>query len=411
MTHEWKLMDSDNDGWNDYKEYYETRTNRYNSDTDGDGAPDSRDAHPLSGTYTIQRKFEWSFLGMRVEGEIAPVINFSYDLYLYEHQQDRLTNWADWTQYALDPSTKMLALQLKNIAEALGMDYYTTVNLVLSLVQTLPYTSDNVTTGADEYPRYPLETIYDWGGDCEDTSFFVAAILREMGYDTSLILYKPDITLPGHMAVGVQGDDGYLGTSYWDSGKAYFYCETTGDGWRMGEIPQQYKDEQASLYPVGGGTLVPPNVGSFITSSGSDPSGDEITGVSPHLDIIRVTLTIQAGEFDAEIKVVSSIPLPPAGDDYSYMITINSNDDVAFDYSFVITLYQTGTTYLLYFRNDTNVVPSPIDGYLDRSSGIIHFSGPFSAIGGRIPLMFNVSSGKSAGLVDYATMNYLPDFQ
>lgn len=33
-------------------------------------------------------------------------------------------------------------------------------------------------------------------------------------------------------------------------GKDYFYLETTGEGWEIGEIPDEYKPENAYLYPL-----------------------------------------------------------------------------------------------------------------------------------------------------------------
>ena len=44
------------------------------------------------------------------------------------------------------------------------------VDFVLSFVQSLPYTLDDVTTGFDEFRRYAVETLIEGGGDCEDTT-------------------------------------------------------------------------------------------------------------------------------------------------------------------------------------------------------------------------------------------------
>ncbi len=246
IEHEWKFLDSDNDGWSDYKEYFETGTSRYNSDTDGDGAPDPRDAHPLSAARKITRQYEWDYpRDWWNKKSWTWTITVSYDLYLYESQLDRISSWYDWSEYTLDQPVVNLAWGLKNAAEYNEFDYYETVNFVLAFVQSLPYTHDDVTTGADEYPRYPIETIVDGGGDCEDTSFLVAGILNEMDYDVCLVL------LPGHMAVGVYGSDTYPGSYYNSDGKCYYYCETTGEGWEMGEMPTPYQGESATLIQVG----------------------------------------------------------------------------------------------------------------------------------------------------------------
>jgi hypothetical protein len=117
--------------------------------------------------------------------------------------------------------------------------------LVIEFVQSLPYASDDVTTGFDEYPKTVVETIVEGGGDCEDTAILTAALLQAepFGYDT--ILISP----PGHMAVGIYGED-LLGT-YWElDGRRYYYLETTGEGYDVGNIPDVYKDESARLYRV-----------------------------------------------------------------------------------------------------------------------------------------------------------------
>jgi hypothetical protein len=44
--HDWKLQDSDQDGWSDYREIYISNTNRFDSDSDGDGIIDSKDDNP-----------------------------------------------------------------------------------------------------------------------------------------------------------------------------------------------------------------------------------------------------------------------------------------------------------------------------------------------------------------------------
>jgi len=243
--HEWKFQDSDNDGWSDYKEYFETGTSRYNSDTDGDGAPDPRDAHPLSAARKITRQYEWDYpTDWWNKKSWTWTIEVSYDLYIYESQLDRISSWYDWPEYTLDQTVISLAVGLKNAAENDGFNYYETVDFVLAFVQSLPYTVDDVTTGANEYPRYPIETIVDGGGDCEDTSFLVAGILNEMNYDVCLIL------LPGHMAVGVYGSDTYSGSYYNSDGKHYYYCETTSDGWKMGQMPSYYQGKTATIIGV-----------------------------------------------------------------------------------------------------------------------------------------------------------------
>lgn len=55
----------------------------------------------------------------------------------------------------------------------------------------IEYDWDEANNG-DEYWRYPLQTLMDRTGDCEDTSILLAAILDAAGYHSGIIL------LPGH---------------------------------------------------------------------------------------------------------------------------------------------------------------------------------------------------------------------
>ena len=107
-------------------------------------------------------------------------------------------------------------------------------NFVLRFVQEgVPYAYDIDTKGMSEYWKYPLETLYDGKGDCEDTSILYAAIMKDMGYDVALLWYED------HVAVGVALTD-CSGTYYDKNGHKFYYCETTSTGWSAGQIPQKY---------------------------------------------------------------------------------------------------------------------------------------------------------------------------
>lgn len=116
------------------------------------------------------------------------------------------------------------------------------VDFVLSFVQSLPYTLDDVTTGYDEFRRYAIETLIEGGGDCEDTTILVAAILRGLGEKTALIF------TPGHIALGVSGN--YTGASVTYDGTKYYYCETTGTGWTVGVFPTSSGTTVTDIIPL-----------------------------------------------------------------------------------------------------------------------------------------------------------------
>lgn len=135
-----------------------------------------------------------------------------------------------------------VANEFTNVSANKGYDANTEANFVLTFIQSLDYTSDKDTTGYDEYPRFPLETLAARGGDCEDMSVLYATLMILMGYDAVLFLKPGDVENPGHMAVGIAGD-GLRGSYIAKDGIKYYYAETTGRDWKIGDIPPEYSKD------------------------------------------------------------------------------------------------------------------------------------------------------------------------
>jgi predicted transglutaminase-like cysteine proteinase len=114
-----------------------------------------------------------------------------------------------------DTYIKQLTDKLHEAATKEGYGPLDEVSFVLSFVQSLKYTSDSATTGYDEYPRFPVETLVDEGGDCEDTTILFATLVENLGY--GVIFINP----PNHVAVGVKGDN--LDGNYYTYGNATYY--------------------------------------------------------------------------------------------------------------------------------------------------------------------------------------------
>ncbi len=168
----------------------------------------------------------------------------AYDFYK-SRPHNRQSNYAMYAMSDYDRTyLRSLVDKLEEASERDGFSEYDSVKMVIAFVQSLPYTSDSVTTGYDEYPRYPIETLVDDGGDCEDTSILTAALLNEMGY--GVILISP----PDHMAVGIKGGDNIYGTYWTYEGSKYYYVETTGEGYDIGQLPPEYAHSTAQIYPM-----------------------------------------------------------------------------------------------------------------------------------------------------------------
>lgn len=194
---------------------------------------------PVDDKDMIKRQFIWHYSDMEYTFSME-VSKSGVALY-----KKRPRTYGDYSVYVTDPGDDeimaSLARTFQDAAKKYSLSQNDMINLVISFVQNLKYTSDNVTTSYDEYPRYPIETLADEGGDCEDTAILMAAILQSLGLDA--VLLKP----PHHMAVGVGIIDAssfnppypYRIINYND--RSYAYLETTGDGYHIGEIPPIYE--------------------------------------------------------------------------------------------------------------------------------------------------------------------------
>jgi hypothetical protein len=139
-----------------------------------------------------------------------------------------------------------LASLLSDIANANDLtDKHEQVEFVIDFVQRLPYVPDDVSTGYNDYTKFSVESLTELGGDCEDTAVMLAGVLQSEPFAYDMVLIQP----PGHMAAGIYGSD--LEGTYWEfEGRTYYYIETTGEGWGIGDIPARYENEKAYLYQV-----------------------------------------------------------------------------------------------------------------------------------------------------------------
>jgi hypothetical protein len=204
----------------------------YPSDVDADGF--------------YRRRYEWDAMEYEwwIELDIAKRLEDYYD-----KRFGRSSNYDMYVSDAYsDPYIKDLADGLKQMGDNNNFSEREIVDLSVAFVQALKYTKDLVTTGYNQYTFYPAETLIENGGDCEDSTILLAAILREMGYDCVLILL-PDAD-PAHMALGVKGDQSIPGTYYEFDGNRYYYVETTGEGWRIGQMPEFSGSTQADVVEI-----------------------------------------------------------------------------------------------------------------------------------------------------------------
>ena len=156
------------------------------------------------------------------------------------------------------PTYKPVAQKLNQTSTQLGYGSYDQINFVLAFVQSIPYKTDNESTPYQDYPRFPVETLVDDVGDCKSHSILFASLTLSMGYDAVYI--NP----PDHLAVGILGNN--LQGTYWSyNNQNYYYCETTGIGFTIGQLPDQFNDQSANVYGIDQNRQFVPDLGSLTS--------------------------------------------------------------------------------------------------------------------------------------------------
>lgn len=142
----------------------------------------------------------------------------------------------DWVTTGSGQEVVELARQIHDQCFAGGYSLYATVSCFVAACQSIPYVSDMESTGREEYWRYPIETIADHAGDCEDSAVLLAALLRRAGFRSLLVVF------PKHAAVAVEVPHDTPGAYFEHEGVRYYYCETTDEGWVVGDVPAGFAD-------------------------------------------------------------------------------------------------------------------------------------------------------------------------
>ena len=115
------------------------------------------------------------------------------------------------------------------------------INALLSFTQAIGYKAEDT-----DLCKYPLETIF-YQGDCEDLSVLFGSLVVALGFDSIIIIIafydEVDDEWGGHVCIGVYLDfvpSAHPSSSsyYFDvDSKEYWICETTVQGWMIGELP------------------------------------------------------------------------------------------------------------------------------------------------------------------------------
>ncbi len=197
----------------------------------------------------IHRKYCW------VNGDSPEYIEWTVDRSDYERcmnsTADRFPDEEDRLEFVDYTSDSMKALAATMLEKTAKMTEVERADYVLKFVQKITeYQSDYALSDDGEYWKYPIETLVQRGGDCEDTSILYCSLMQAMGYKTALLIYDGYLYSDegGHMAAGIALDYVKGGSYYSEDGLKYYYCETTSDEMFVGEDWDIY--DEATVLPL-----------------------------------------------------------------------------------------------------------------------------------------------------------------
>jgi hypothetical protein len=196
----------------------------------------------------ITRTFSWDFNGIEWHWTLRIPVSF-YDYFREIPRLDTRDYSAYITHPMDDKCIDKLVAEINRIATKYNFDDRDKVHFVSTFVQNLQYTLDSETTLYEDYPRYPIETLIDMGGDCEDTAILLGSMLDKMGYNIVLVLFPQTKNKRPHYGVGVALDGAY-GTHWESNGENYYYLETNRVGWKIGAISGSWSNITPAIYEL-----------------------------------------------------------------------------------------------------------------------------------------------------------------
>jgi hypothetical protein len=223
-----------------------------------------------AGPEAAGREFRWRFedASSGVVEDFRLSIPFSAERLAAAREKNHdVSAPADYARYIqedlLCQEVVLLAAELRRLHSEREYPRFLQVANVLAFMRQFPYVADGadeVTAGHPEYPRYPIETLGDGKGDCEDFAILAAALLHLLGVDVVFLVIGWG-SETAHAAIGVAGGEDFPPDVRFfrtPDGRRYYYCEATPPvtadgspewGWSIGRIPFEDPSE-VTIVPI-----------------------------------------------------------------------------------------------------------------------------------------------------------------
>ncbi len=221
----------------------------YNSN--GNDTSDAAGTGPI-----IEKTYSWYSLGHAQ----TITLHIPQSLYDYYQNQSHATSAAMLSTYALSDEDQFylheLVGQLKDTSGNQNLAARNDYHNVVAFVQSVPYalhtdpSTGQATTDANDYWKYPVETLVQGNGDCVDDAILAASLLKEMNYDVAIVLLPQVSGEPaGHAVVGIACDNcnGYY---YPINGKKYYYLDLTAPGLALGKMSYPGQQDMYANVPA-----------------------------------------------------------------------------------------------------------------------------------------------------------------
>jgi hypothetical protein len=197
----------------------------------------------------VVKVFRWTFTAQDSEPlpmEVMVTVNQERYEAARGEERRRAGDWAHYARAEMNEIHNLTAAFYRLHSERDWSTLEQASNVLSFTQQCITYQSDEETAPAVEWPRYPIETLMDEVGDCEDDVILAAAVLKRLGFEVALFYY------PSHCALGIAGAEGLPGHYVTDvrTGLNYFYGETTAAGWQLGEVPKRYRSQSPDMIEI-----------------------------------------------------------------------------------------------------------------------------------------------------------------